>query len=260
MRLPFFITQYYSRGGQSISEELRAALDRAESEEIAAPDAQLQKDIDAVIKVMKSAGAIPDRLWLMGYNDTDLTDFSRISLFNSETAALATLNNVAHVAGGWQGNGTTGYADTGFVASTHSESITQNAISRAMWVYASPSTGSILDGTNGPSYSQSRSENGGNLRVNSTNSLSENFNFGGTGYRALNRSNADDIDIYVGSTKTTRAQESTDLPSTNQLLFRQGSQYSNAVIAAYAIGPSWTEQQHNAFAAAIQAFLTARGL
>jgi hypothetical protein len=89
-----------------------------------------QTRVDTLIKALKNAAngnlfTILDRLYLFG-GESDSKQ-ATISIVNPGATAAVPTNSPTLAAGGYTGNGTTGFIDTGFIPSTAGGNFTQNS-------------------------------------------------------------------------------------------------------------------------------------
>lgn len=258
---------YVYSGKRGYSAEYQAVLDRAVLEGFDVPTSTTSSAINRFINRRVADGSWErlDRLWIPALNDTNISDFSRISLKNPSTSNLASISNVLYTVNGWKGDpDNSGYVDTGFNPSTQGDQYALNSASRGFYVIdAATVSPGYYDGIESTAENRTTSHAAGGTqqRLNQgfTN-LDSTVDMSGVGYRALNRSDSENVDVYVGTVKNTRGAASSSIPNANHHIFRSFTTFSDPTIGMYFMGGSLSEEQHNNIANDFEEFLTEIGL
>lgn len=246
------------------STELTAIIARANTEGFTLPSGSTLTHVETLISAYKSAGIWnkQDRLYNFAYNDISLTNFARIDWKNPSTSPLLTLNGgLSYVSAGYQGNAVDGYIDTGFAPATHGVNYTQNNAGRSALVYSAGTGGSVpIDGNsanNNVMFIASTSSH----KINSTLALSGgNVNLSSAGLKSIERDDSTNIRVIQRTTSSSRTATSDVLPTQNQYLFRNATNYSNNLLSMYCIGASLTLTEVTAIRNDYNTYLTAIGL
>lgn len=250
---------YYSNTGESYSTEYQAVLDRATTEGITAPSSAINSAIDTFLSARVADGsyAVLDRLFVF---PSLLGNFAKISLVRPATASLPTL--VGQTTGGIKGNGTSTFTDTLYNPTTEtSANYVQNSASRFFYLYTAPTTGTPLDGQAAGTANRSEYASVATHRINaSANLTGGNVDFTGTGYRALNRSDATNCQLYKALSKFDRTAASAAPANQKFIIGASPLGFSDAVIPIWGAGGGLTETQHNNMNNDLVTLLTAFGL
>lgn len=247
--------------------ETQKIINRAAYEGFTLPPQLIARYIDDLITEMKN-----DELWQktdaffnFAYNDVNLLNFSRINWFSPYSKlGLAEYVDISYLTSGIQGNGTSGYAATGYTPLNMSNQYTLNDAGRMMVVYQAYSGSSwALDGNESGSNNNIMANLNVNntFRINSTNSLSSTFDATGTGLKGIFRTSSTSVKLVNGSViNNSLTQSSTGLSGFQQTLLKYGSNYGNSILSNYWIGGSLTDSQIINFRAYYNQFLNNIGL
>jgi hypothetical protein len=256
---------YYSssQGGSPYSTELQAVIARWDALGHTKPsDAWLLAvDEEFIIKaVADGSWAKFDRLKIFALNNAALNSASLVDFKNPSSDLTVPQAGPVFSTPGWAGDAVGAYLDLMFNPVTDGVNYTQNSASRGAWVYTAPTTGTRIDGAMTGNNSM-RSQSTTVQRINqSTNSLNAAADLTGTGYKAIDRPDSANVNLFNGVTKSTRTATSAAMENTDQALFREGAAFSNVRISMYYMGGSMTDTQHNNIRNNFQAFLTRIGL
>jgi hypothetical protein len=254
---------YSSSQGVTYSTELQAVIDAATLAMETVPDATRLSALDAFIlaRIADGSWTVLKSLRIQALNNVGLSAFSTYNYKDPSAHRMTLANSPVYGLGGWSGDSVSAYGDSNLNLNTQGGTYTLNSASRGMWVYTAPSMGTALDGVSTGAFNRMLSQSSVGQRINQgTNSLNAAIDFSGTGYRAIDRPGSGVVNGFVGLVKNARTGTSTAIESTNQLLFRSSSAYSDAQIAMYYTGGSLTDTQHNNIANDFQTYLTAIGL
>ncbi len=257
------MSHYRSHLANGYTAELSAIISRAVALGYTLPSSAKLIACNNLIKSMKADGAwsLADAYFVFGYNDTALSDFSRIN-WKNPSATLATFNGgLTYLTTGIKGDNVNGYCDTGF-APNNGVNYTLNSAGRLFVVSVARSAGNYFDGNvSGTLNNGSGTFSTTNTRINSTNGLAVAADLSGTGLKAVLRDSSSAVRVINTSTVNSTTQTSVSVPTTNQFILRGiSAQYSNAGISNYWMGGSLTNTQVANFRTYYNTFLTAMGL
>jgi hypothetical protein len=171
-----------------------------------------------------------------GSSDFALIDWKRLTQYTAVNSPAFTTNQ------GFKGNGTSSYIDTNFTPSTDGVNYQLDNASR--YFYGFDGIGGQrfegnLDGINNMRYGVGTGYN--NLKINSGNDnlMSSGFAYiANTSMKSIHRTSATDIMLYNAEVGYSRTLTSVDLPTSNQTLFRVGTNYVSVGSKMYAMGSS----------------------
>lgn len=201
-----------------------------------------------------------DILYNFSYNTTTLSDFSLLNMISPGAFQITTAGTIAYGPKGWKGNGSTGYLNTNFIPGFNGVNYTQNDASRGLWMATVHSIDAFLDGAVTLNLNTIRASSTTGQRINQTGNLNTAIALSGTGYTAIDRVDATNINFFKVAVKTGRTATSTGLTTVNQFILRSGSNFGDTEVGLYYMGRSLTDTQHNNIAADYQTYLTAIGL
>ncbi|MEW5675560.1 hypothetical protein ABGT15_04545 [Flavobacterium enshiense] len=251
------------RSFTNYSTELQAIINKANSEGFTVPNSTTLGYIDTLIGSMKSAGVWnkQDRIYNFAFNNTGLTNFSRIEWKNPTISPLLTLNGgITYQVGGFEGNAVDGYIDTGFIPSTNGVNYTQNNASRTAVIYTAPSSGNVLDGNSPTGNNGMFLNNSASHRINATNNLNTIANISGTGLKSINRDNSTDLRLYSSSTEYVRTETTNTFPILSQYILRNTTSYGDSVVSNYMLGASLSSTEISNLRGAYNTYLISLGL
>lgn len=192
---------------------------------------------------------------------TMFQNFSRIDWKNPSTSPLLTINGtLTFHEGGYVGDGSTGYLDTGFIPSTHGINYTLNNAGRTIMVYTATG-GNPLEGNSSNNNTMFLTTTA-NHKINATLALTGgNVNLGGSGMTGIHRDSNTVIRTIKRTTETTgRTQTADILPTVNQLIFRNVSTFSASAISFYMMGASLTLTEGTALRNHYNTYMSGIGL
>lgn len=259
-----FFHNIISQGGASpYSTQLQAVIARWNTLGYTKPSDSwlLAVDQEVIIKaVADGSWAKMDRFKIFALNNAALSQAALVD-FKNPSATLATTNGlITFGVAGFKGDALSAYIDLMYNPVTDGVNYIQNSASRGMWVRTAPTTGTRLDGAMTGNNSL-RSQMTTAQRINqSTAALNSTVDLTGTGYRAIDRPDSANVNLFSALTKSSRTAASATMENTSQALFREGSAYSNAEISMHFMGASLTDTQHNNIRNNWIAFLTRIGL
>lgn len=264
-KVPYPFTPNWTPGIPVVtySPELQAVINAATVAGETIPDATRLSALNTFIlaRIADGSWAVFKSLLMMGLNNAVLSAFSTYNYKDPSTHRITVGGSPVYGASGWEGDGVSAYLDTNINLATQGGMYTLDSASRGMWVYKAPTIGTPLDGVAAVATNRILSQSSVGQRINQgTNSLNAAIDFSGTGYRAIDRPSSGVVNGFVGLVKNARTATSTAIESSNQLLFRSASVYSNAGLSMYYTGGSLSDAQHNNIANDFQTYLTAIGL
>jgi len=181
-----------------------------------------------------------------GNSDFALIDWKRLSQYTAVNSPTFTTNE------GFSGNGTSSYIETNFIPSINGVNYTLNNASRIAWVTGAGAT--PIDGFS--SFTNSMIKNNSvNQRINSGTTLSTSVDNTPDGYRCINRTSLTNVEFFIGTTQNSRTQASGALPTAEQFILRNQSNYSTNEIWVYGMGASLVSENTD-FYNALNTYLT----
>lgn len=161
--------------------------------------------------------------------------------------------------GGFTGNGTSSYIDTNFNPLTHGVKYTLNNASFFSW-NNTYTINSFLSGVSTGSFNCMRmSSSSGNQRINMGNSglfsPSIDLDLLANKWRKISRTNSTTGVASKNTTQTTHAGNSVAIESSNQLILRSGTSYSDTQVALFGMGASLVSENTNQYNA-VNTYLT----
>jgi len=213
----------------------------------------------------KTIWAKMDALWVFMLNDISLVNTTAcISMVRPSINAFSFPVAPTYTLSGFEGNASSQYGNSNFNATTDAINYTINSACRIIYKYKAGVGNSGLDGHpsfTGTNFMQNNSTAANRINQNG-NSVSANF--GGIGYRAIDRaaaSGAGAVSSYVGTTKTDGTGVA-DASLTNEKfsVLRNSNGYSDAGAAIYAISGHYIQAQHGILNTAMTNHKTRLGL
>lgn len=259
---PYFYANY-----SPINVELQCAINRAYAEGFTIPGSTLLSHLDTLITQMKNDGIweLSDLFENFTYNDTNLSDWSRINLKNpnSKFNSLCTIfGGMTYRVDGFKGNGTDGYISTNLNASLGTPyKFTTNNAGRMMVFSEDVGNSQPYDGNTGANnrlFSSTSSTS--TVRINSVAALPVSVNTTGNGFKGLMRDDSNNIRLQILSSVTTTTQLSSSITNNNQLILRGLTTYGNGCVSCYWLGASLTNSQMANFRIYYNQYLTNIGL
>ena len=234
-----------SSGGAtfSYSVELQAIINRANTEGFYVPPNTILEKVDDLIISLVTAGRFNGQyLFNFAYNDLLCIDFARINWLNP-TGNMATLNSSpTYSVYGFKGNGSSSYIDVGYIPGNDGSVYRRNKTNYFIYS-AATSTNKHIDGnTSGNSVLFNANVN---THKNYNMSSATSYDATGVGYMnyTLNtylppKSPIQVVLVYHKNGTTSNpasyvASGTLTTPSSNQLLFRNNSVYSDVGISYY---------------------------
>jgi hypothetical protein len=171
-------------------------------------------------------------------------EFATIDWVTPSTHQITIVNSCTWAANvGFTGNATDMYLDTNYNPSTMGIQYTQDNAGRFAWVVTDGGAGAI-DGT------ASAGNTNGTLSANSTGQrinqgstvLSAAADLQGTGLKAINRTSSTNVEVFSGTTQSSRTATSAALTNSNQMILRGNTTYGNHAVSLYGMGASLVTQ------------------
>ena len=210
-------------GGDSISTELQAILDKADLEGFTKPSQSVQDEMGALIGSMKATGIWnkQDLFLNFAYNDVALQDFSRINWKAPSDPLISLFGGLSYDSEGFQGDDVNGYIDTNHNPSTYGGNYLQDNASRFVVMRDLDGGGGInaaIDSEAGGSGNAMHSggSSAGN-RINGGDST-PNTDLSGDGFTMINRTTSTNIQTYKKAVLTNATATSAGVANQNQWL------------------------------------------
>lgn len=251
--------------GQGYKGWIKEVIERSFTEPTETVKSSLNKTALHIIKNGSGAWYELDALWPFMLNDSSLVSTTGcVSMVRPDLTAPTLVNAITTTTSGLEGDGGTAYVNTNFNASTDGINYTISSASRFMLKYKA---GVVVNGLDGhPSFTASNTMQNSSTSANRINVASNcvSANFGGTGYRAIDR-NASAIAAFVDASKTTgTVAPAASLTSENFSILRNAfssaNTYCDAGVAFYGLGGHLTDAQHGVIRVALAAHKTRLGL
>jgi hypothetical protein len=218
--------------------DYQAVLDYGTTQGYTLPSASQQLLQNQLVVDLKDGG-IWSKLDTFGVFATDgdsdfaLIDWIRLTDYTAVNSPTFTANQ------GFQGNGTSAYIDTNFNPSTSGVNYTLDDASRYFFPHAF--LGSLrMDGTTSLGQNAMTRNSVATQRINSGgNNLLTAFDYTAViNPKSIHRTSSLSVDLFNGTVGTTGVQTSLSILSSNQFIFRSGTQYASHTVSAYAMGSS----------------------
>lgn len=262
---PFFTGNYANEYGyfsSGVTAKYQAVLDRATVQGYTKPSAAKNNAWNTFLNARIADGSFAkmDFLYNLAWNDATLSAFSALDHKTATREGVYTSSPTYGVKG-IKGDNLAAFFDTSFRPSLHATNFTQNDAALGIWITTIPSAGTGVMGdasttTDRMTYAVNNNTNS----INSTNSASINLNTSGTGYKAFNRTDSTNCQLYNGLTRTDFTGTSTGVSASNLVLLKRNSTLSDVEIGLFFGAGSLTETQHNNIRNGYATFLTAIGL
>ena len=244
--------------GSSFDADYQAVLNYAIAQGYTLPSSSQQILQNQLLVDLKSAG-IWDKLDTFanfatdGSSDFALIDWKRLTQYTAVNSPTFTANQ------GFKGNGTSSYIDTNFTPSTNGVNYQLNNASRFFYGFDALNGARFegnLDGTNNMRYANFVL-GFDNIKINSgvSNLMNLGFQYNlSSEMKSIHRTSSTDIMLYNGKIGESRNLTSANLPTSNQTLFRVGTNYVAVGSKMYAMGASLVSE-NNAFVDAFDNYL-----
>lgn len=250
--------------------ETEAILARATTEGFTLPDEGTIAAINQLIIDYKTNGswAIYDVYLHFAYNNTGLSNFSRINWANPSGDLITINGSMSYTINGWLNNGTNGNLNTLFDPSTDGLHYTLSNAHRSAVIYSlSASETSIprlIDGsTTGSLLNTMFALDNGGHRINNAGTFTAQGSaaFNVLGYKLIARNNGD-LYLYNGVTDYSRTVSGTYTFGGEQKIFAysSGNAASGMGISLYSMGGYMDSTKAHSNKTAINTFLTSVGL
>jgi hypothetical protein len=252
-----------SSQGVTYSTELQAVITYWQSQGYTVPSSTVLSALDVMIVSMKDDGtwANLDVLRITAFNNSALQNTARVNFKNPGSNEMSLVNLPTYGVAGFRGDGVSSCLDNLYNPSTQGINYAQNSASRFIWVRTAPTTGNRLDGGNSGTMNTMAAIDTTAQRINqSTASLNVSVNMSGTGYRAMDRPDSANVNVFVAKVKSARTATSAAMTNANQRVLATAAAFCDAEFSIYGMSASLTDTQHNNNVDRITAYLTAIGL
>lgn len=265
-----FSYPYYNAGYAPTNVELQHVINRAYAEGFTLPSPSTLSFCDSLITSMKSDGtwALSDVFFNFAYNDTSLSNFSRINWKNPYGAlGLATVyGGITYLTDGFKGDGSSAYIDTMYNPSVirSNANYTLNNAGRISVIANAGTisgTNAFLEGVIGSAVNALRLANTAGHYINQgTTALSPGANMTGSGLKSIMRDSSTNVRLQNGATITNSVATSTAIPNATQVLFRGSAFWVDATMSSYYMGGSLSNTQISNFRTYYNQYLVNIGL
>jgi len=229
----------------SFDADYQAVLNRATTLGYTLPTASQQIKQNTLVLALKAGGIWNklDVLYIFA-NDGGF-EFARLN-WKTPTLYQATLiNPLTFTANqGFTGNGSSGYINTNFNPAIGTNNYVLNNASRHTFVRNQSISATTLDGVSSGNQNASVGINTTLLRINQgATSLSTSVDFGGSNFlKSVQRTSVTNVELFVGTTQTSRTFTSVNVASETQLILARGvsvtGSYGGSQISLYSMGAS----------------------
>lgn len=241
----------FSKSGPVFDTDYQAVLNYATTNGYTLPSSAQQIKQNQLMLDLKSGG-VWGRLDTFAVFATDgsssfaTIDWKRLTTYTNNNCTFTTNQ-------GFTGNGSNGWIDTNYNASTQAVNYLLDDASRYIYHWSGSST---FDGnTFSVVYNSMRGGASVSQTINSSNNLTTSFTYTTTkGMKSIHRTSSSDVTTYNEKTGTANTQLSTVLNNINQFILRRGGVYSTNTVSAYAMGASMISQ-NSAFVDAMDAYI-----
>lgn len=195
------------------------------------------------------------------YNNTTLSGFSLINWKNPSGALAVANGGVTYEEGGFLGNNTNGFIDTGFNPSTGTNHYLLNDACFGGVTYNSTVGGARpLIGVASSTAVRMYLNSSGNHRINTIDNLPSGVDMQGEGFKLMTRTSSTSIFLVNKSVQTTLASNSVAYPNNTLLFLRIGGNYGSNIISCGFAGAAITYNQSQLFRESYNNYLNRKGL
>lgn len=246
------------------SSELKAVIDRANSEGFTLPSSFTLKKVDTFIQTLKSQGAwsICDYLRVSAFNNTAVENFARINMVNPTGSLVTIFGGMTYTVNGFQGDKVNGLIDTGVNLSLTTNYVQDSAT--RLYVLQSSTTNSVsraFEGVQGSTSNQLWNSNNTAQKINQgTSSLPNSVDMSGTGLKAIVRSSSTNVELYNRENQYSETRTSASRFNSNQTEFRSNNVYADCTIALSLYSAALNATQITNIRTAFNSYLTEIGL
>lgn len=245
----------------SFDADYQAVLTKAVALGYNLPSASQQIKQNTLLLALKAGGIWNKLDVLYIFANDGGSSFATLN-WKNPNANLATLPNTPTFITnqGFTGNGTSSYINTNFNPAIGTNNYVLNNASRHIFVRNQSITASTLDGVSSGNSNASIGVNTTLLRINqgATSLLTSADYSGNNVLKSIHRTSATNIEIFVGTTQTSRTFTSVSVASESQLILARGvdltGSYGSSQISMYAMGASMVNQ-NTAFVNAFNTYI-----
>lgn len=248
----FYIEDFQAGYSQIIEDYLA----RVSTEAFTTPSNAVLDALETFFSAINTSSLDFVHVFRMG--DVAYENASSVKFIRSSLDLGVYTNGLTYGATGITGDGATTNFDTQFNPGADATKYALDSACRFMYVGVDATLGTAMDGNASGSTNRMVRTNSNQQRINQGGgNLNLAVDLSGTGYRAINRSDATNIELYTGLTRTNRTATSTAVINADQVILQSSTVFSNSTVEMYGMGASLSEADHNAIR---NAWITYRAL
>lgn len=246
----------------SFDADYQAVLNRATVLGYTLPTASQRIKQNTLLLALKAGGIWTKLDVLYIFANDGGSDFGTLN-WKAPTLNQATLINSPTFTSnqGFTGNGTSSYINTNFNPAIGTNNYVLNNASRNIFVRTQSVSASTLDGVSSGNSNASVGVNTTLLRINqgATSILTTADYSGNNVLKSIHRKSVSNIEIFVGTTQTSRTFNSVSVASESQLILARGvsvtGSYGGSQVSLYSMGASLVSE-NTAYVNAINTYIT----
>ena len=250
------------QNGVAFDTDYQAVLNRATTLGYTLPSASQRIKQNSLVLSLKSGGIWNKLDVLYIFANDGGSDFATLN-WKAPTLNQATLINSPTFTNnqGFTGNGTSSYINTNFNPATSGVNYTLNNASRNIFVRNQSTSASTLDGVPSGNSNASVGVNTTLLRINQgATSLPTSADYSGSNFlKSIHRTSVSNIELFVGTTQTSRTFNSVAVISESQLILARGvnatGSYGGSQISMYSMGANLVTE-NTAYVNAFNTYIT----
>ena len=248
----------------SFDADYQAVLNRAVALGFNLPLAPQQIIQNNLVLALKAGGIWNklDVLYIFANNALNGFEFARLNWKNPNVNLATLINPLTFTANqGFTGNGSGSYINTNFNPAIGTNNYVLNNASRHIFVRNQSITASTLDGVSSGNSNASVGVNTTLLRINQgATSLPTSADYSGSNVlKSIHRTSVSNVEIFVGTTQTSRTFNSTTVINEPQLILARGvnvtGSYGGSQISMYSMGANLVAE-NTAYVNAFNTYIT----
>jgi hypothetical protein len=246
----------------SFDADYQAVLNRAVALGYTLPSASQRIKQNTLVLALKSGGIWTKLDVLYIFANDGGSNFGTLN-WKAPTLNQATLINSPTFTNnqGFTGNGTSSYINTNFNPATQGVNYTLNNASRHNFVRTQSITASTLDGVGSGNSNATVGVNTTLLRINQgATSLPTSADYSGSNVlKSIHRTSVSNVELFVGTTQTSRTFNSTTVINEQQLILARGvnvtGSYGGSQVSMYSMGANLVAE-NTAYVNAFNTYIT----
>ena len=250
----------------SFDADYQAVLNRAVALGFNLPLAPQQIIQNNLVLALKAGGIWSklDVLYIFANNATNGFEFARLNWKNPNSNLATLFNPLTFITNeGFTGNGSGSYINTNFNPAIGTNNYVLNNASRHIFVRNQSTMATTLDGVSSGNSNASVGINTTLLRINQgATSMSNSADFAGSNVlKSIHRTSTTNVELFVGTTQTSRTFNSTAVINEPQLILARGvsvmggGSYGTSQISMYSMGANLVAE-NTAYVNAFNTYIT----